>query len=94
MSVEESIRAYAEKKQLFLLTEGELSFLPKIFLISFAPEEISFVWNKLPLTLRQDKEMKGYQRCTDHIYRGRTQIDGPPPRKNRCPQCIKTGATV
>ena len=94
MSIEEAIAAFVLKKHLILLSERELQFLPKSFLIAFAPDDIDYVWEKLSASLREDLTMQGFQRCSPHAFRGRTRIDGPPPRKNQCRFCLKQDVSI
>lgn len=72
------------------MTEEELANLPKEVMVSCVPEEIVYVYNKLPENLKQDPDIIKYLYCTEHYNEADSDndvADGPPPRRVFCCYC-------
>lgn len=71
------------------ITKKDIAFVPKIFWLEYSSHSIDAVWDKLPEHLKNDPEIIGYRRCSEHWNTPwcRTHIDGPPPHTKYCHMC-------
>jgi len=83
-----SLRAFSQKKCLQDMSTEELADLPKEVIIACVPNEIAYVWHKLPECLKNDPEIAKYKYCTEHYNeRKGDDVDHPPLRRIFCCYC-------
>ncbi|KAF5280164.1 hypothetical protein FQA39_LY18121 [Lamprigera yunnana] len=70
--------------ELRLMSKFDLQWLPPSYLKrNMKSTEITEAWEKLPLDIRNNEEMKTYLLCTKHwnLLSWECHLDGPPPQK-------------
>ncbi|KAK4875429.1 hypothetical protein RN001_011851 [Aquatica leii] len=83
---------HREMGKLKNMSQFDLEWLSKEYLKqNTGHTEIHDAWEKLPLSIRNDDEMKSYRLCTKHwnLPEQRVHIDGPPPQIRHCFECKK-----
>lgn len=73
------------------LSSEELDYLPTSFLSSVKATVLENIWDKLSKDYKM--LLSDNLPCYKHYNRGRTCIDGPPPSKLKCIECIKSRLT-
>lgn len=94
-----SLRVFSKYRTLTKLTKEQLADFPKEVMITCAPHEIAWVWDKLPEHLKSDIDILKYQYCLEHYSDDNTSQstdvnDGPVPRKFLCCYCNVRDITV
>lgn len=72
------------------LSDAELAQIPRLILLSVFSKQINLIFHRLPRHIKGDLEVILCMPCRAHYNRPdeRTHIDGPPPMRNQCPECI------
>lgn len=82
------IKFYQKRHNLKTLTRQELEHIPRTLLLTFGQDNISELWHKLPLRLRQDPVLSKHRICKKHLQSdNQDQFDGPPPQIRHCNRC-------
>ncbi|KAF5280953.1 hypothetical protein FQA39_LY17912 [Lamprigera yunnana] len=82
-------RSKPEGRELRLISQFDLQWLPPSYLKrNMKSTEITEAWEKLPLDIRNNEEMKTYLLCTKHwnLPSWECHLDGPSPQKRKCVQ--------
>lgn len=85
-----SLRVFSTVQSLLKMTDDQLAEMPKEVMIACAPNEIVYVWDKLPERYREDSDLQKYLFCTEHYNTENGESDerdGPPVRKLFCCFC-------
>ena len=78
-----------DKRDILDLSAEQLQFVPKILLLRNFSDYVDRLWDKLPVHLRTDPDVRDCRPCLEHYNRPlqRTHIDGPPPLIRDCGAC-------
>lgn len=76
-------------KSLFYQSKEQLAMMPKEILLKYE-DDIKLVFDKLPEEMKSDPDIAIHQACTEHFNGGDDSdvIDGPPPSKKKCIECL------
>ncbi|KAF5289741.1 hypothetical protein FQA39_LY03658 [Lamprigera yunnana] len=84
--VNRAVDIHKQVGELRLMSEFDLQWLPPSYLKrNTKSTEITEAWEKLPLDIRNNEEMKTYLLCTNHwnLPSWECHLDGPPPQKRK-----------
>ncbi|XP_066157392.1 uncharacterized protein [Euwallacea fornicatus] len=71
-------------------TKEQIAVMPKERYLEISAYSLFQIWSQLPETLQQDQELQSHLPCFQHYNQSTklVHIDGPPPSKLYCRDCI------
>lgn len=78
---------YWNRGRVLEFTDEEVAAIPKEMYVSILSREVDHLWSRLPIEYRKD--LRKYRRCMKHYNIGTDHVDGPPPMRKECVECMR-----
>lgn len=90
----EVLKSFNRSASLKTMKTEDIRLLPKMFILSFACNDIDDVWDNLPEEMQKDKDIMRYRRCYKHhkisTNMDSDDYDGPTPFIKNCHMCANS----
>lgn len=85
----QAYRKYWNRGVTLEFTDEEIAAIPKEMYMIILSREVDDLWCRLPGEYREDVKMQKYRRCWQHYNTGRDHVEGPPPMRKDCIECMR-----